>query len=487
MRKRLYFAALALGGCLWMTSCDEALESGSFPTEYASVAYFTGTEDEPETQVTLLQTGEDVTYNLVVGKGGNSPEATGSAELKIMTAEELAAYNTERSTDYVLLPADFYTLSKTTLDFASGASRDTVLVTFKGEALDAISQGEYVLPFYLEGTNGTTVHDGLNQCVLVLSVDIPTITLDISDMQTVEMTTYDENRTATLPLVAYIDLSENKWAFEVAFETDDTALQQYVDDYKSQNAETDSYKLLPKEMYTLPSFSFVAGSVLVSETLSLDLSSVSEETHYLLPVVLKGCVGVPFKVEQTIRYVHVYVKDQLPEIELTEEMLAGSFPASVSEGRVIANLFDGNQETCWGTSWQIDNGNDYNSDGTPDPNDPKDSKFGVWLDIELDEPVSIFTFSYQTQNVFANVNPQDISIYVYNEDSELATAQPIKTATNLSSEPYKWISFENFRLDKEYSHIRISITKANNTSYIGNSANVTRGWAGIAELRLYGQ
>lgn len=480
MRKRLYFAALALGGCLWMTSCDEALESGSFPTEYASVAYFTGTEDEPETQVTLLQTGEDVTYNLVVGKGGNSPEATGSAELKIMTAEELAAYNTERSTDYVLLPADFYTLSKTTLDFASGASRDTVLVTFKGEALDAISQGEYVLPFYLEGTNGTTVHDGLNQCVLVLSVDIPTITLDISDMQTVEMTTYDENRTATLPLVAYIDLSENKWAFEVAFETDDTALQQYVDDYKSQNAETDSYKLLPKEMYTLPSFSFVAGSVLVSETLSLDLSSVSEETHYLLPVVLKGCVGVPFKVEQTIRYVHVYVKDQLSEIELTEEMLANSFPTETSEGdHSFDNLWDNNTQTFWKSSWR-----------KPVGADKKDAKYGVWLEIHLDSPISCFAFEYTTQDNHLPCNPAKLDIYVFNDETIPSDIQPIASyptdgqtlpAPSGKGEFLSWTS-PNISLNGSYKNIRIAIPKTIEKEMKPNVG----GWAGMSELKIYG-
>lgn len=470
----LYVMALTLGGCMALASCDEALEEGSFPTDYASVAHFVGTEDEPETPLTLLRTGEDVKYSLVMGRGGNDLNAGGSAELKVMTEEELAAYNTEKSSDYVLLPADFYTLSKTELTFLPGASRDTVTVTFKADYLDDIQQASYVLPFYLNGTGGTTVHEGLDRCILILSVDVPTITLEIPDIQTVEKTTYDADRTASLPLTGYIDLSENKWAFEATFESDRTVLQQYVDEYNSTNSV--NYTLLPTEMYTLPSFSFAAGQVLVTGTLNVDVTSVDEESHYLLPVVLKECVGQPFDVDKTIRYVHVYVKDQLPEIELTETMLEGSFPYETSDpySCVYSNMWDDDASTFWESSWSVGASR-------------KDPKYGVWLDISLSTPISVLAFEYQTQDRFIVCNPKIISIYAYNDEVISSDAQAIKTITldDSYSPAGVWYSSENLQLGGTFGKIRIAIEEIFERRFAVVGGDV--GWAGIAELRIYGQ
>lgn len=491
MKIKLYtFAWLIACGCI-ITSCDNALD-GNLPEDYASVVHFKGIEDEPETEMKILLTGEDAVYEIELGKGGNNPKAEANVELKIMTEEELKAYNEEWNTDYSLLPAEYYSFSETSIKFASDESAKKIQITFKSDILEKLSNSniQYVIPIYLV-SESNRIHQGLNQSILKLNITVPTIKIDMPEFQSIEKSLYDseEDKKINIPVTAIIDLQENKWNFNATFVRDTEKLQQLVDEYKANHPEASGYELMPTINYSIPEMLSFNNSLLSDATISIDANSISEEKNYILPIMLDKCVGKPFKTDSKVFYIHLYMKDKLPEIEVTPDMMVNSFPAEVKEGSYgLANLFDNNYNTFWKSRWQRSGDEtipDDNNDGYAQ--ELKDPKYGIWLDIKFNTPISYFAFDYQTQTQYEKCNPKTIKLYFYNEEKIPDDAQAMFTIDkNLplgSKTETAWYNSVNFDLGGKYSNVRISIVESHEkwlTSHVG-------GWTGMSELRIYGK
>lgn len=489
MKSKLYTLTWLLTCGLLISSCDNALDS-NLPEEYASVVHFKGVEDEPETEMKLLLTGEDVIYEFEVGKGGNEPAAEANVDIKVMTEEELNTYNKEWNTDYILLPSEYYSFSETSLKFTSEENLKKVQITFKGATLQELADDgkQYVIPMTLSGIN-TLVHQGLHQSILKLNITVPTVSIEMQDMQKIEKSINDteSDKKVDLPVMAIVDLNENKWTFNATFVKERTALQQLVDEYKSSHTEASEYELMPEENYILPDFLTFENSLLSDAMITVDANGINEEKNYLLPVKLDKCEGRPFNVDDKVFYIHLYVKDQLPSIDLTADMMRNSTrnePGLASWGepvRLLEHMFDDDATTYWQSEWTV-----YTTPG--DERKPHDPKYGLYLDIELNTPITYFAFDYQVNKISDLHAAEEIELYFCNSINDLTQDIQPEVTISASETPDNmgdWFYSKNYsKSDKSsFKYVRISCIKNHEGKDLRQKLNSS---VSFAELRIYG-
>lgn len=484
MRIKIYIASILLGGSLVTTSCDEAMKS-NLPSEYATVMHFKRNKGEKEIYLPLLRVGEENKYNILIGKGGGNPSLASEAALYVMTTEELNEYCKDNSRDYQLLPAAYYTLSNNTVLFASNESAKSVEVTFKTEqiALNLDKEIQYVLPLRLAANKGA-VCDELSVEILKIEVKTPVVTSDMIDIQHIVLDYYAETKTYDISAALFLNLNENNWNFEIKAETDPAVLQGYVDEYKNKDTTMKDYAILPATNYTVPaSISFTPGDLIKDFAIHIDYNGL-ETGHYLMPIALKECVGKSFDVDKSPNFIHIEVKKQLPAITITDEMMRNSTrpemgPNFGEKPRLINYLFDNDPATFWQSEWTV-----YTTPGmTQKPHDPK---YGLYLDIELENSISLFAFDYQTREKGYLTNPKKLKLYFCNSKEELnETLQPaFEISSGLPTISSEWYRSEIYNLGEAYKYIRIScVTNQENKDLCDKTnSSITYG-----ELRIYGK
>ena len=148
--------------CLTFTTCDKAMED-NFPEEYTTVLYF---QEYGEIDINANDTkDEDMVYQLAICKGGNQPQTTASAQIEVMSQEQLSEYNE----NYMLLPSQYYTLSNTQLDFQKDEFYKTIDISLKTTQIVHLLKGGnmYVLLLQLTVQKGN-VNPDANQIYLRL-------------------------------------------------------------------------------------------------------------------------------------------------------------------------------------------------------------------------------------------------------------------------------------------------------------------------------
>lgn len=490
MKIKLYTFAWLLACGSIITSCDKALD-GNLPEDYASVVHFKGVEDEPETEMKILLTGEDVVYEIELGKGGNNPKAEASVELKVMTEEELKTYNEEWNTNYSLLPDEYYSFSETSIKFSPEENVKKVQILFKGDVIKNLANDEtqYVIPINL-ASEDNRIHQGLNQSILKLEITVPTIKIDMPEQQSIEKSLYDsdEDKKIDIPVTAIVNLQENKWNFNATIVNETEELQELVDEYKTTHPEASEYELMPAENYSLPEKLSFNNSLLSDGTISINAKGISEEKNYVLPVKLKECIEKPFNVDDKVFYIHLYVKDKLPQIEVTPEMMENSTrnePGRADWGeatRLIEHMFDDNKETYWQSEWTV-----YTTNG--DNRKPHDPKFGLYLDIELKEPIKHFAFDYQVNSNNTLHTAEEIVLYFCNSKEELTNDSQPNASVNGAETPNnkgEWFKSKNFSKSDgtTFKYIRISCIKNLEGRDLKQKLNSS---VSFAELRIYGK
>lgn len=483
MKKYIYYSLLFAGILTW-GACDKAMED-NLPEEYASILFFDLEDGKNIVEFSLLKTGEQGTCVFTVGKGGNKPTNTAEGSLVILSEEELEDYNNNNNADYSLLPTSYYSLPETVLSFVGEEARKKLEVKFKTSEMDneLDKDKQYVVPIRLESQNNS-VNEELNLLILKPTIEVPTITTTMPNIVDFSMDANGETTEENYSVAIYIPLNENKWDFTAKFENDRTKLEEAVTTYKQQYPESDTYKLMPEGTYTLPTeVIFTNGKLLVNATTTFNCASLGNG-DYLLPIILTECVGQPFEVDKKPRFIHLSVKDILPEVILTEEMFSQSTRPEMGYNWGETEhkpdlLIDGNPSTYWQSEWTR-----YTTPGQSEK--PHDPKYGLYIDIVLTKPIEKFAFAYYgMQQSSALPNPKDIDIYI-GESADKLDENPIKQLKdlpNMNTNAELWTS-DNYRCGKSIKHIRLAITKNQENAdlcYKGNSS------ATIAELRLYGK
>lgn len=484
MKKKIHLLTFMLGSLLTFSSCDNAMKD-NFPSEFSSVLHFRIQDDKNEIALKLLKTDEPSRHTFDIGKSGNDPSTTASGQINVLSQEELDTYNFDHSTNYKILPEKYYSFSTHDLSFGAEESMKTVEVTFQAMSIDDeldVETSQYVVPIRLSSTS-CAVNEQLNLIVLKPAIVTPAITLDMPETSEVEMNVNNAEQTKTVPLTLYIDLNENKWAFSATFETAAAELQAAANAYKVLHPET-NYTLLSAGNYSLPSqVDFAAGKLLVAAELTINREGLAVG-DYLLPVILKECVGQPFDVNKKVAYIHLNLKDQLPAITLTEGMINTS-RAEMGTGMPGWDvphpkdyLLDGDASTYWQSEWTV-----YPTNG--DERKPHHPKYGLYIDVALNSEIQLFAFDYQTYQKNTQVsNPVHIQIYFGNDANSLSENPNIDISSGLPKTNAAWYKSVNYKHSTKFKYVRIALIKNQEGRDLRQKLNSS---VAVGELRVYGQ
>lgn len=473
--KKLYFASMLLGVVLATTSCEDG--NKNYTDDFASIVHF---KQEGFVEFDFYNVNKDVTHTITIGKGGHDPKTQPVVTLVPYTEEEMEEYNTSLSTNYKLLPPEYYTMPSE-ITFVPGESYVNVDIVFKSTAGELAKANNYLLPLHLV-TNMGAVYEFKNLIYLKPNVITPSVLLREPANGKIDVILPKEEQTEkNIEVRYYLDL-KNEWDFSVNFEKDEARLEQAVEIY-NENNETD-YTLLPvenREFAASLSFTEAASNprlpVILNHT-GLDLGD------YLLPIIPTGCIGMPFNVSKATCYIHVMVTEKLPKIDLKNKATLEASSTVQWAGEEIKNVLDENTETHWQSIWH--------ANGSTDPAVARhDPLYGVYIDITLQEALSKqIAFDYTTRKSDGNAVPNHIKIYAGTNKEDLQQVGELQRAEDgLPTIGDTQYSSKNFSLKGETTLVRLAILSQYNASnkIVSSLTEVNLKSVVISELSLYGK
>lgn len=433
-----------------------------------------------EQEFTFYNAGEDMACKVSVER------LEGEVTLTPFNEEKVASLGS----DYKLIPAEYIDMP-TSISFGDGEPANDVIVTFKKDIKDmALEAGKQYVYGFCINANGRPSSEVLVKADIVT----PVLSMIYSDQQ-IDMSEEDVETTKSFGFTFNLNV-ENQWNFDVNLQTENLA--EVVKQYNQENST--NYKLLPADNINFSGLGFISGTNEITVTATIDRSGLIAETQYLYPIIPIGCGGKPFEVEEKICYVKVYVAERIPganelsEISLTSQMLTASIQNS---GEEISNVLDNKDNTYWQSIW--------NSQTLPQ----YDPKYGIYIDIELDDkaPEKFLSLNYQTRN-YENAVPSHIDIYAGENSNTLIKIGELRRNENtLPINKLSWIgNVENADLSKlpvfalkgvSAKYVRLAITSSYDNATnnrVDHKLDGTeegnpkaRPCVAIAELKLYGQ
>lgn len=436
MKTKIYTFPLLSALLLTMGAC---LSDGKddYLNEFDSFIYLLKAGEQP---LILYKTGEKVTYNITVDKGGNNLDINAYAELRILDDYDIEYYNLENGTSYKNLPSDCYALpSDMSVSFSEEELyqvRTIILDPNKIYSYNLDEPGEYVLIVALE--NGTSPIPEKNKyLVLKPTVLSPVFSLGesgfilpftiITDQLEYEYTIPVE-LSAALPIPVVCNVA-----------VDESILTAYNVENKT------NYKLIldTDDNYIVNDVSFVAGATVADLSVKINIKNLHGE--YALPLVVTS-EQYGIKGENKI----ILALNTIPKIVLTEQML--------SLGGTIWGDYDFSKWLDLAgtiTYAQVIYGEPSNA-----------YPFPHYVNVTLDKAISYLKVKYATKVG----NRQDITEFTV-QVSKNGTSNwtDVKTFTEredgLPTSAGAYYDSAVMNLINEYKYIRLRITKSNNSKY----------------------
>ena len=279
----------------------------------------------------------------------------------------------------------------------------------------------------------------------------------------------------------------NEWDLKLRIENNEDELNKAVQRYNETMGV--DYILLPKENRTFEStILFPAGEALASSFVEVSNDNLTMD-DYLIPIIPKKVVGMPFDVREAICYIHVMVTGELKLISLTEDMLTSN---SIQSGNPLKNMLDDNIKTYYESIWTS------NTDPKHDP------KYGVYIDIDVSNITPMIQkqikIDYSTRE-YANAVPNQIMLYVGTDVDNLRKVGELSvTKNNLPKKGGVWTDDPEQNVDmpqfsvgrQEISLIRVSFMSSANGTQVKNltqtgAVSGDQNSVALSGLKLYGQ
>lgn len=421
MKKNLYIISLLLGLTAFSSACNDG-DTIFEVDEYTSVVYL---KNNGITEVEFYNVNEDVKFTTSINKGGTNNNATGEVELVVFSEQEMDNYNKATGSAYKILPKEYYTLPSHYVFDSKEMYHSLEIVLKKNVGELNHKQNTYVLPIQLISKD-CTVNKDKGQLLLKPTVITPEITLKkIGKQPAIEFAVDDvNNKTATVKIPVTLNV-DNKWDFSAIFEQDEAILTSSVQQYAEVQGE--KYTLLPQTSYSFnESLTFRSDELTKDLTINLDRKELGRG-EYLLPVILKGCQGMPFTVSSLVCYIHLKITRELPQIALTIDQLSTNSPQKNPGNNLFSCLLDTDPSTEWQSQW-------WKDDGAAKPK--HDPVYGVYVDINLKTPISSFmAFQYRTKS--GHNCPGHIQIYVGTTSGDLELLKEYSGLPQAKDTPFK--------------------------------------------------
>lgn len=233
--------------------------------------------------------------------GDNTASSDISFVLVSWTDDELQTYNEQKGTDYLLLPANTYTLSATDR-VVKGASAADVSVTFKNsELLKTIGTStQYVLPLRLT-SESAAVSEIRSEVLFMVSLYIPSLQLLSEDYGTVYVEEATTRTQIATRLMRGSSAAECVTPFDYTFKVPENA-SALVEEYNSTHGT--GYELLPSSAYTMETSRYNTGDRTSSGTISFDRDAMGNGS-YMLVFQLDGTAGQAAVFDTTVGYLIV--------------------------------------------------------------------------------------------------------------------------------------------------------------------------------------
>src|SRR5699024_5695699 len=110
-------------------------------------------------EVALYKTGEDNVYEFSIFKSGSEPNSTASADVEVLTQEELdSEYSNPEAVNYKLISADCYSIEMPHVEFSAEERYKSVSISLSPDKVESIMESgdedaKWVLPLRITSEN----------------------------------------------------------------------------------------------------------------------------------------------------------------------------------------------------------------------------------------------------------------------------------------------------------------------------------------------
>lgn len=336
----LIFSIIILSGIsVFHSSCeDDNKEEYLTPTSI----YFVK-EGVQELKMYNKGAGTSYTYKLDLYRSGLLGGEV-SAQIEVLTADELTDFNIDNDTHYEMLDSDVYSIEKMGVTF-SGDQKDVnqlINISFDPAKLDQ-SEVNKVLPIKIKSAT-VDINKSKSVCIIHPVSVKPTIALQSPQM---EIINYEKGVSSVLSkeISAILDIDLNEWDIDVELELD----TDYLNAYNQENNE--NYILPGDDMYSLETTKTIEKG---KTTLSFSLNIFQRylDGNYMLPIRLKTSSKFDVAKEEhfiiILNNVKVIPKGSWTIAGFSSEEATGE--SGGAQGKAIY-LIDGNKNTFWHSQW----------------------------------------------------------------------------------------------------------------------------------------
>lgn len=476
--KTKYIILFLLGVTVTFLSCEDG--NKNFTEEFDSVYYC---QKEGVNEFDFYSVNNAKVQTITIGRGGHGLSGTSTINLIPFTQVEMDEYNQSIDGNYKLLAPQYYDMP-TSVVFEEGVEYRNVDVVFKGNMSELAKTGEYMLPIRLEADYGT-VNDNKSIVYFKPNIIVPSIIMEPTGVHVIRMEEGKREK-QNFELSFYLDV-RNEWDLKLRIENNEDELNKAVQQYNETMGV--DYILLPKENRRFEStILFPAGEALASSFVEVNSDNLTMD-DYLIPIIPKKVVGMPFDVREAICYIHVMVTGELKLISLAEDMLTSN---SIQSGNPLKNMLDDNIKTHYESIWTS------NTDPKHDP------KYGVYIDIDVSNITPMIQkqikIDYSTRE-YANAVPNQIILYVGTDVDNLRKVGELSvTKNNLPKKGGVWTDDPEQNVDmpqfsvgrQEISLIRVSFMSSANGTQVKNltqtgAVSGDQNSVALSGLKLYGQ
>lgn len=455
MRKNIYRLALAGAVLMLMGACEDGKDE--FLSDFSTILSF---RNSGEQELALYKTGERTDYRLIVNKSGSDLDAMAQVSVNAMNEATLEAYNIANGTAYRLIPPTCYTVSGSSLQFASSELYKTVDVSISPEDVEAVMDGEgtYVIPFELTDSQDSISVDNKYAFLCVHEVLTPIFGFETTDYA------YPEDVVGTSGTVSIenqvVMPVRNLWDFDFTVEMDTDVLDKY-------NMENETELVpMPEDAFSIEIVPFVAGTDKAKVVVTVDKAKMAYGMQ-ALPLRITSSSNPSFLIDDAtgscvIRINNAVVaRSELEEIRPTGY---SSYGLVDWDGSGVPGLLDGDPATfCHG---------DY-AYGENDP------VYGQYIDFVLPAAINYFAYDFQARDSNANGAPTVTDIYIGNDGETWTKLGTVQSALTSGGEKF---SSGVLPSKESFTHLRFAVIKSN----AGDCRQENVYWNG-AELKLYGK
>lgn len=289
MKKIFSHIALLLEVSLFLWSCGNSEYSYDkiVPSDYHKILLFKNSGNQTLNLSTVQTNYQD---SIVVLKAGSDPGLSANVMFNVLSQNALdSVYNIPLGVDYRVIPAEDYSFNNgREMSFGSGEIGKYLCLSMDAYKIynyihsdsTATAKTKYVLPIQMVSTKNDTVSSDRGYVMEFINVRKPVIKLPSNTYTAMNYETLDYNLTAT------VENYNMNASFDCDFDESksDSLLRVFQSGHPNYACQ-----LMPKEAYgSLPKLQFSNGNVTGSALLTFKRAPLQNDTHYVLPLMLKS-------------------------------------------------------------------------------------------------------------------------------------------------------------------------------------------------------